>query len=398
MTHPSEPRVKVAHITAIDLSLRYLLLNQLRYLQMAGFEVIGISTPGPDVPVVEAAGVRHIAVPMRRHPFTPFHDLVSLFRLYRVIRREKLTIVHTHTPKPSLLGQMAARLAGVPVVVNTIHGFYFHDDMSPVFRWFFVTVERIAALFSDVILSQNSEDIETAIEIGISSPTKITYLGNGVDLQRFDPTSIDAKQLRQLRQEFGIPENAPVVGFVGRLVAEKGLLELLAAMRRVREAIPKVHLLIVGPVDEYKIDAITPDIARDYGLEDVAHFVGRRDDTPELYALMDLLVLPSYREGFPRAPMEASAMGIPCIVTDIRGCREVVEEGENGFLVLPRDVDTLTGAITKLLSDPALARKMGLKGREMAIEKFDERKVFAKVLSTYRRLLAEKGIENNDAQ
>src|SRR4051794_10698274 len=135
-------RVKAAHITTVDMSLHYLLLNQLHSIQQSGYEVIAISAPGPEAPIIEQAGIRHIAVPMTRN-FTPLADLGSLLRLYGVMRRERFTIVHTHTPKAGLLGQLAARMAGVPIVINTLHGFYFHDHMAPAARRFYIQMERI---------------------------------------------------------------------------------------------------------------------------------------------------------------------------------------------------------------------------------------------------------------
>lgn len=388
-----EKAPKVAHITTVDMSLRYLLLNQLRTLSQAGYDIAGISAPGPNVAMVEQAGIRHFGVPMTRN-FTPLADLVSLWRLYRLMRRECFTIVHTHTPKPGLLGQLAARLARVPVVINTIHGFYFHEGMPSRSRRFYIAMERVAARCSDHILSQNREDIETAIREKISSRSKISYLGNGIDVERFDRGRLDSQLLADKRRELGIPLRAPVVGFVGRLVAEKGIIELLQAAQIVQRIYPDVRFLLVGPIDHEKRDVVTPEIAQEYGLSGACIFTGARDDMPDLYALMDVFVLPSHREGFPRSPMEASAVGVPCVVTDIRGCRETVEHGRNGLLVPLADVAALTQAILCLLSDRERAQQMGVEGRRMAIERFDERLVFNKVKAEYGRLLKEKGLHD----
>jgi glycosyltransferase involved in cell wall biosynthesis len=220
MTSLPFPPIKIAHVTTVDMSLRYLLLNQLGSLRQAGYDVVGVSASGENVPAIESAGIRHIAVPMTRR-LTPLADLVSLWRLYRVMRRERFTIVHTHTPKPGLLGQLAATLAGVPVVVNTIHGFYFHDGMSPLSRRLYVILERLAALCSDVILSQNREDIETALRKNICRPEKMRFLGNGIDLRLFDRARLVEDELALLRRGLNIPSEALVVGFVGRLVRER---------------------------------------------------------------------------------------------------------------------------------------------------------------------------------
>lgn len=380
--------IKVAHVTTIDMSLRYLLLNQLRAIATEGYEVVGISSSGPDVPTVQAAGIRHIEVPMTRR-LSPVADLLSLLRLYQVMRRERFTIVHTHTPKPNLLGQLAARLARVPVVMSTVHGFYFHDDMDPTWRRFYVFMEKISARCSDLILSQNSEDVETAVREGIAPRMRIRLLGNGIDITRFDRTRISAETRSALRLELGLAEGAPVVGFVGRLVAEKGILELFEAAREVLAAIPAARFLVVGPTDHHKTDALSPDHARKYGVEKAFVFTGLRQDMPEMYSLMNVFVLPSHREGFPRSPMEAAAMGVPAIVTDVRGCRETVRHGVNGLLFPRQDARALAAAILEVLGDPARAAALGEGGLQMARERFDERRVFQIVLDAYEHLLAE---------
>ncbi|HXF61124.1 MAG TPA: glycosyltransferase family 4 protein [Caldilineaceae bacterium] len=381
--------MKVAHITTIDLSLRLLLFNQLRSLQAAGYEVVGISSPGPYVAELEAAGIRHLAVPMTRR-LSPSQDLAALVKLARLLRRERFTIAHTHNPKPGLLGQLAARWAGVPIVVNTLHGFYFHDHMPPLWRRFYIQMEKIAARCSDVILSQNQEDIQTALREGICRPEQIKWLGNGIDVRRFDRNRVDSTALAQARQELGLDPARPVVGFVGRMVAEKGLPELFAAARTVLAVRPDVQFLLVGPFDAEKRDALTPAVAEEHGVAGACTFAGMRQDMPVMYALMDLFVLPSHREGFPRAPMEAAAMGVPCILTDVRGCREAVQPGRNGLLAPLGDVDALAAAILRLLDDRALAAQFGAAGRTLAETHFDEEHVFARVRHEYERLLTEK--------
>ncbi|HVQ28523.1 MAG TPA: glycosyltransferase, partial [Vicinamibacteria bacterium] len=197
---------------------------------------------------------------------------------------------------------------------------------------------------------------------------------------------------RLVRASLGIAEDAPVVGFVGRLVAEKGVPELLRAARLVRERVPQTVFLLVGGSDEEKPGSLTPDAARAAGVEGACVFTGVRHDLPELYRAMDVFALPSHREGFPRAAMEAAAMGLPCVVTDVRGCRQVVAQGENGLLVPARDDAALANALAELLLAPSLARLMGTEGRRRALRDFDEQRVFATVLAEYERLLREKGL------
>ena len=193
------------------------------------------------------------------------------------------------------------------------------------------------------------------------------------------------------RIELGLPQNKIVVGFVGRLVVEKGVLDLINAARLVINKGVDAQFLFVGPIDHDKKDAINPQNDT-IDVEAYCSFIGFQDNMPLIYSLMDVFVLPSYREGFPRSLMEASAMQVPCITTDIRGCREVVEEGKNGLLVPAGDVQALAQSIQKLLNNPALANRMGDIGRQIAVERFDERKVFEKVSQTYHSLLESKGL------
>jgi glycosyltransferase involved in cell wall biosynthesis len=384
-------RPKVACISTVDLTLRYGLLNQLHSIMQDGYEVMGISSPGPNVPTIEAAAIRHIPVSMTRR-LTPAADLLSLWRLHRVLRRERPTIVHVHTPKASLLGQLAARMAGVPIIVRTLHGFYFHEHMHPAWRRFYITMEKLGALCSDIILSQSQEDMGTAISEGICPPAKIRHLGNGIDVRCFDSDRYDNRLLAQKRNELGLSADRPVVGFAGRLVIEKGIVEFLQAARLVLDQMPGVQFLIVGPTDHAKVDAIGPESAQEYSVADNTIFTGLRHDMPELYRLMDVFSFPSHREGLPRSPMEASAMKVPTVATDVRGCREAVKDGQNGLLVPLGDVPALAGATLALLSDRPTARRMGATGRQMALERFDEQLVFAKVKTEYGRLLQAKGL------
>lgn len=387
--------IRIAHLTTVDISLRYLLLDQLRYLIEQGYDVTAISAPGRHVSALAAAGIRHIPVAMTRGLLTPRADIAALRTLTAIMRDEGFTIVHTHTPKGGLLGQLAARRAGVPIVVNTIHGYYFTDRDSSFVQWPYLLAERLAASYSDVIFFQNEEDLTTAQRRGLGHVAQWRYLGNGIDLRRFDPGAVDPAQAAAFRDELGLPPGAPIVGFVGRLVKEKGILDLLEAMGHIRAAIPDVRLLIVGQLEPEKADAVVPSRLPPRLLHGVV-FAGEREQMPELYSLMTIVALPSYREGFPRVPMEASAMGIPCVVSDVRGCRQAVRPGCNGVFVRAGDVSGLAAAIRELLADPSMRRRMGELGREMARERFDQQVVFARVADEYARMLALRGLTEPD--
>jgi glycosyltransferase involved in cell wall biosynthesis len=387
--------IKVAHVSTIPSFITIFLARQMAELKASGYTVAGISSPGPEAAAVEAAGFRHVAVPMTRN-FTPIADVVSLWRLYRALRRERFHVVHTHNPKPGLLGQLAARLAGVPVVVNTVHGFYFHENMRPLARRFYVWIEKIAARCSDVILSQNREDLETALREGIGTPDRLRLLGNGIDLAHFDPERFPPAQVEARRRALGIPPGARVIGFVGRLAARrKGFLDFVRAGEELVRRGKPVHFLIVGGTDLGKPDAVDPAMIAASAIGPMAHDVGTQPGAamPGLYAAMDMLVLPSSFEGMPRAVMEAAAMGVPAVASNVKGNREAVEPGQTGLLVPYGDVAALADAVAALVDDPARARAMGEAARQRAREDFDERPVFERVKAEYARLLRAKGLE-----
>jgi len=380
-------RPKVVHVSTSDMSIGVLLLNQLVSLQRAGYDVVAVCNPGEYTARVEQAGIRLVPVPMIR-AITPLADLRSLAGLVRVLRAERPDIVHTHTPKAALLGQYAALLAGVRVRVHTIHGLYFPGHMTPRTRPLYVALERLTMVPAHLSLSQNPEDVPVAVQERICRPDRIEYLGNGIDLSRFDPARVDPARVAALRAELGLAPDDRVVGIVGRVNREKGYEEFFRAAAQVARRVPAARFVVVGPVEREKTNHLDPDrLAQAAGVADRTLSLGLRADMPELYALMDVLVLPSHREGFPRAPMEASSMARPVVATDIRGCRQVVEHGETGLLVPLGDVDALADAIARVLEDPAGARRMGEAARRRALEHFDERAVIRRTLDAYARLL-----------
>ena len=380
----SEP--KVAHITTVDLSLRYLLLNQLRTIRDAGFAVSGISAPGKDVDVIQDAGIEHLSAPLSRS-FTPVRDLVALAQLYRILRREKFDIVHTHTPKAGLLGQYAALLARTPIRVHTIHGLYFPGHMTAKTRWKYVLMEKVTMLPSMRNFSQNEEDIATAIAEKISAADRIEHIGNGIDITAFSALQVSPEKRLELRKSLGLLPEHKVVGMVARLVGEKGYLEMFRAVQVIKEAEPLARFVFIGEIADFKHDALSPDRLSELKIDDVAQFLGHRSDVRNLYGVMDILAHPSHREGFPRAPMEAAAMSIPVVATDIRGCRQTVEHEVTGLLVPVRDADALATGLLDLLRDDARRHALGRAGRLKAEREFDERNVFARVVAAYRVLL-----------
>ena len=381
------PGFTVAHLTTVDLSLRFLLLAQLRAVRDAGGTAIGISAPGPHVAALEAEGIRHIALRSSTRAADPLADARAARELWHILRREQIDVLHTHNPKPGLYGRVVGRLARVPIVVNTVHGLYATETDALAKRAAVYTLEAIASRCSDAELFQNPEDLALAQRLHITRNASL--LGNGIDLTRFAPGATADVARAELRAELGLGDDVVVVGCVGRLVAEKGypeLFEAIAGLDSQRSA-----LVVVGADDPDKPDALARpmiEAARARGVK----FLGHRDDIERVYALFDVLVLASHREGFPRAPMEAAATGIPAVVTDVRGCREVVEDDRTGFVVPVRDRAALRVAITTLGDNRDLRRRFGTAARAKALAEFDERAVVERIFGTYLRIARARGI------
>jgi glycosyltransferase involved in cell wall biosynthesis len=376
---------RVVHVTTVDMSLALLLLPQLVAFREAGYEVIGVSAPGPYVRALEDHGIEHVALASSTRAADLRADLATAVEFVQVCRRVRPDIVHTHNPKPGIYGRVGARLARVPHVVNTVHGLYALPTDRSTKRLAVYSLERFAASFSDAELLQNAEDLPTLRSLRIPD-RKLHLLGNGVDLRRFDPSSYPEARSR-VRAELGVASDQVVVGLVGRLVHEKGYAEVFEAARAVRMAHPEAVFVVAGPHEPDKADAVTPAEFARASSEAGVRFLGMRDDVEELYLAMDVYVLASHREGFPRSAMEAAAMGVPIVATDIRGCRQVVDHGRTGLLVPARDPVALADALLALVADRGRREVMGHAARRKAVVDFDDRRQVATTLEIYRALL-----------
>lgn len=381
---PSAVRPKVIHLTTTDMSLDWLLAPQLLAFQAAGYEVVGMSAAGEHVAHLAELGIRHVDVPSLTRAVGAAADIRALFELRRLLRTELPAVLHTHNPKPGVLGRIAGRLARVPVVVNTQHGLYAQPTDRLRRKLPVYVLERLAAAFGHQELVQNQEDVETLVRTLKVPRRKVTWLGNGIDLARFEG---DRSSRAAVRAEWGVADDDVVIGVVGRLVREKGFAEIVSAARLLRERGVTAPIVVVGPADPDKRDGLD-----DAALQSAAalgiHFVGRRSDMPQCYAAMDIFLTATHREGFPRAAMEASASGLPIIATDIRGCRQVVDDGVTGVLVPVRDASALAAATQQLVGDSEARRRMGEAAAAKARKEFDQQRVIDVTLATYTRLLA----------
>jgi glycosyltransferase involved in cell wall biosynthesis len=387
----SSARPTVVHVTTTDMSLELLLGPQLEAIAGAGYHVIGASAPGAHVEALALRGVEHVPLAHATRAMAPLEDVRALAELVALFRRMRPTIVHTHNPKPGIYGRVAARLAQVPVVVNTVHGLYaLPEDPLPK-RVIVYTLERLAASCSHAELLQNPEDLSILRQLYVPAD-RLAVMGNGIDLDRFDPSTVSSDERAAARREMGATAaDDVVVGLVGRLVREKGYPEVFEAAARLRTRWPNVRVAVIGPDEPDKAGALT---AADRRAAEAAgvRFLGGRHDIVGLYAGMDIHVLASHREGFPRSPMEASAMGVPVVATDIRGCRQAVEHGTTGLLVPPRDPEALAAAVARLVTDPAERQRLGSAARQNALQSFDQRRCVDLTLTTYERLLARAGL------
>ena len=379
---------RLVHVTTTDISLALLLGPQLQAFAAAGHDVIGMSAPGEWVERLTADGIRHVPLRHATRAVAPSHDARAFGELRNLFRELRPDIVHTHNPKPGVYGRLAARAARVPVIVNTVHGLYATPEDSRVRRTVVYTLERLAARASHAELVQNPEDVEVLARLGIPRP-KLHLLGNGIDLTRFDPSRVAPDRIAQLRADVGAGPDDVVCGLVGRLVWEKGYREVFAAAAQLRATVPHVRIVVVGPREPDKPDAVT-DADLDRARRDGVTFLGLRHDVEALYAAMDVYVLASHREGFPRSAMEAAAMGVPVVATNIRGCRQVVDDGGTGLLVPVRDVGALAAAIAALATDPERRRTLGEAARAKARREFDQQRVIDTTLAVYENLLARR--------
>lgn len=376
--------MRIVHIATIDRTLRYQLFEQLLYQREVGHDVFAIAARGPWTDEIRSRGIEVISIPLTRR-VTPLADLRHLVTLTRLLRRLRADVVHTHTPKAALLGQWAARLAGVPGRVHTIHGLYLPAHVSALRGRLLLLMEKALMAQAELVLSQNREDLELCLAKRIAPERKLRFLGNGIDLERFQGRN--ARPAADVRRELGIPADHEVVGMVARLTRTKGYPVYLAAARAVLAARRDVTFLAIGPEEPEKADQVTPAELEAAGLGEHLRYLGNRDDVVDLYGAMDVCVLSSNLEGVPRAIMEASAMGVAVVGSSIRGTREAVVDGETGILVPPGDAPSFARAILELLGDDERRRRLGERGRRLAEERFDQRDVFRRIDAAYAEVV-----------
>ena len=359
------------------------LTGRLRALREAGFRVTLISSPGELLHRTAAReGVEAIGLPMRRD-IAPFADLVSLIRLWRLLVRLKPDVAEFSTPKAGLLGTLASWLAGVPARVYMLRGLKLETSRG-MKRALLLASERAASACAQVVLC-NSESMRfQALALGIAPADKLHLLGdgssNGVDVERFSPGK------SAVRNRLGLPENAPVVGFVGRLTTDKGIPELIEAFDAILESKPEARLLLVGWFDVAE-DALEGRWRTRIANHSRIHCTGFVADTAPYYRAMDVMVLPSWREGFPNVVLEAAASGIPVITTECTGSRNSVVPEVTGLLIPPGYPEAISEAVLKLLHEPKQRERMGQAARTWVCLHFPHERVLQLAVSFYKGLV-----------
>lgn len=386
---------KLIRITTVPISLVSLLKDQPKFMKAQGFEVIAISTPGELLNEVEATqGVRTIGVPMTR-TISPVSDLKSLWHLYRIFKKEKPDIVHSHTPKAGTLGMIAAKLAGVPIRLHTIAGLPLVETAGAK-RKLLDAVEKITYTCANKIYP-NSYGLQNIILKNKYAPKeKLKVIGygssNGIDTKEFDPERVSVTTIKNLKEELGIGTDDFIFLFVGRVVSDKGVNELVKAFREVtadkqQTAVNPAHLIIVGNYENH-LDPLLPETEKAILEHPNIHAVGFKKNVIDYFATADVLTFPSYREGFPNVVMQAAAMQLPAIVSDINGCNEIITDGENGWIIPPKNTEKLQERMTWCMQNKTQTKQMGLKSRQLMQEKYERTYVWEELLKEYRNLLA----------
>lgn len=378
-------RLRVAYVTTVSDFAQLILLHDLRRLRDR-VDATVVCSDGPGVAALRAEGFRVVTVPIARK-LAPLADVRALWRVWRLLRRERFDVVHSWVPKGGLIGMCAGAAAGVRVRIHACRGLLYTPQMAPWQRRLFRLTDRLTYALAQRTMFNSRADREFVVGEGLIPADRARYTGTGIDLGYFARSaSVDAAGA-DVRAALGIAPDAPVVLTVGRFVADKGYPELLQAAAAVHRARPDVRFVWVAPLLTGETGTLSDDDIRAAGLADVVHRVPQQADVRPYYAAAALLVHASHREGVPRVLMEGAAMGVPIVATDIPGCREVVGDGETGRLVPVRAPAALAAAILEALADPAAAARRAAAAEADVRARFGQDAHSERIWSLYAELV-----------
>lgn len=362
----------VVDIINLSSSANTLLRERVIAMRQKGIDNRIVCIDGPYVAPLREAGIPVEVIDLPRG-LDPVRLIRSTMQIASYLRRQRVDVVHTHCSVPGAVGRVAAWLARVPVVIHTVHGFHFQEDMPALIKWPSLLAEKALGLLTDTLLTQNKGDLALAERHGIGPPGRRTWIGNGIDLERFRPIARgpDGAAARS---------RLPVVICVARFEPVKNHALLFEVVELLRE---RGHDFVLRLVGSGQLEETLRTRARAAGMADRVEFLGYREDMPELLADADIAVLTSFKEGMPRAVLEAMAMGLPVIGTRVPGTREAIRDGETGYAICPDDTAGLVAALERLLVQPELRERMGARGREVALSDFDERPIVESLRNLY---------------
>lgn len=315
----------------------------------------------------------------------PLKDILALLKLFKNIRKEKYDIVHTHSSKPGFSGRIAAKLAGTPIIIHTIHGFPFNDFMHPVLRRTFILLERFLSKLSDKLITVSNLNLRKAVELKFDKSHKFINIYSGIDFSKFN-SSID---IPQQKQDLELRPQDKIIGMVGRLSEQKAPLDFIRAIPDVLKIYKDTMFLLVGDGElRQNIESLIETLQ----INSRVKILGFRDDIARLLQVFDIYVLTSHWEGLGRSLTEAMYMGKPAVATRVEGVPELVEHGKTGLLVSPKDIKGISDGIIKILSDQKLAVKLGKAARQKVAEHFEAKVMVEKIDWLYQQLLKKRNI------
>lgn len=376
---------KLIRVATLPASLCVLLKGQLNFMS-SHYDVRAVSSEGKLKGVIERdEGVQTHYVSMTR-TISPFKDLWAVFKLYKYFKEEKPFIVHTHTPKAGTLGMLAARLAGVPHRLHTIAGLPLLEATGSK-RRLLNFVEKITYANANLILPNSFGLLEIIKQHNFTSLNKLKVIANGssngIDTEHFKPSVVTEEKKKSLKKELGIKDTDFVFVFLGRIVADKGINELIAAFNHIANQNKSLKLLLVGGY-EVKLDPLNPETTKAINSQENIITTGWVTDVRPYFSISDCLVFPSYREGFPNVVLQACAMELPSIVTDINGCNEIIEHHKNGLIVKPKSTKELVQAMLFILDNPDTAKAFSEKTRPIILKNYKREVIWEELLKLYQ--------------